>query len=378
MEEKNQPYNILFLDFSTSIGGAEVSTRLLLKYMDKKYFKPFFVLPGKGQYHDQIVKMDIPVTIVPLNQLKLNSFFKYIQTIRELAKFVKVNNIDLVVCTMDPCNQYALPVARLTRVPIVCHTRNLIPDFRSFWRTFLHFPDVLIANSKATAESYRPFIRKRQKVKVVYNGVDFEEFTPSTDNHTARRKFGVDADKFLIGMIGRISRNKRQDFFIKAFSEIVKMYPHVCALIVGETKIDHSEDYLKELRQMVKEKGLTGKVIFTGFVDEMKELYAALDLLVLPSQAEPFGRVLIEAMAMELAVVATKAGGATEIVEDGVTGLLVLPDDINGFIAAIIRMIKNENERILMGKTGRKRVENMFSIRKNVEETQKVYLEAIS
>jgi glycosyltransferase involved in cell wall biosynthesis len=82
----------------------------------------------------------------------------------------------------------------------------LIPDFRSFWRTFLHFPDVLIANSKATAESYRSFVRKGQRVEVIYNGIDLEEYSPVVNGNSFRKRYKIGDNKFLIGMIGRISR----------------------------------------------------------------------------------------------------------------------------------------------------------------------------
>jgi len=98
-------------------------------------------------------------------------------------------------------------------------------------------------------------------------------------------------------MVGRISYLKRQDIFIKALAKIATVYPNVCGFLVGDTKIDRSENYLKELLRMVEEFGLGDKVIFTGFVNNMKELYDSLDLLVLPSQAEPFGRCLLYPLA---------------------------------------------------------------------------------
>ena len=373
-----KPYNILFLDFTTFIGGTEISTLLLLKHMDRREFNPFFVLQGKGPYYDRIVKLGVPVTIIPLNQLKVISLIKYIKTVWDLSRFIRKNRIDIVVCTLEPCNQYGLPAARLNRIPIACHTRNLIPDFRSFWRTLLHFPDVLIANSKATAESYIPFVRKHQKVEVVYNGVDLEEYSPSLKDNTIRKRYGIGDNKFLIGMIGRISRPKRQDIFLKTIAEVVKFYPDVCAFIVGDTRIDRSEQYLEELHQLVKKFELEDKVIFTGFINDMKGLYASLDLLVLPSQAEPFGRVLIEMMAMGKPVVATKSGGAVEIVEHEVTGLLIPPDDEKSMSKAILKIINDKQSAKKMGNAGRKRVENLFSIKTNVEETQKKYMEVLN
>lgn len=372
-----KPYNVLFLDFTTFIGGTEISTMLLLKYMDLKKFNPFFVLQGEGTYYDRIVKMDVPVTIIPLNQLKFASLIKYIQTVWNLTRFIKKNRIDLVVCTMEACNQYGLPAARLNRIPIVCHVRNLIPDLRSFWRTFLHFPDILIANSRATAQSYNQFTRKRQKVEVVYNGIDLTEYIPSCTGEGIRKRYGIDNNIFVIGLIGRINRIKRQDIFIKSIAEVVKIHPNICAFIVGDTKIDRSEPYLKELHKMIDDFKLKDKVIFTGFMNDMKEVYASIDLLVLSSDAEPFGRVLIEAMAMEKPVVATKAGGVVEIVEDGVTGLLVPPGDVNYMAKAIVKMLESKEDRMRMGRAGRKRAESMFSIEKNVEEIQKIYLKVL-
>lgn len=355
-----------------------MSILLLLKYLDRETFNPVYIIPELGPISDRLAALDVKFVAMPLKQGKLLSPSGYIRTVWNLTLFIRKNKIDLVICTFELCNQFGLPAAKLNGIPIVCHTRNIIPDFRSFWRTFLHLPDILIANSKATADSYSPFIRKHQKVKVVYNGVDLEEYSPSVNGNQIRKKYGIDNDKFLIGVIGRISRPKRQDLFIKAMAEVIRIYPDISAVMVGETKIDRSENYLEELQQMVKKVGLTDKIIFTGFVNEMKELYASIDLLVLPSQAEPFGRVLIEAMAMEKPAVATMAGGAVEIVENGVTGLLIPPDDINRLAHAIIKMYKDKQNRISMGKAGRKRVENMFSIEKNVEETQKIYMEAIN
>ncbi|MFC1816721.1 glycosyltransferase family 4 protein [Thermodesulfobacteriota bacterium] len=375
---KQRKYNILFLGFLPYIGGTEISILLLLKHLDREAFNPTYVIPQVGPISDRLVDLDVRFVTMPLNTIIIFSPLGYLRTVWRLAQFIRKNKIDLVICTFELCNQFGLPAAKLNRIPIACHTRNLIYDLRSFWRTFLHFPDVLIANSKATAESYSPYVRKYKKVEVVYNGVDLEELSPSISRGSMRQRYNIGDNKFLVGMVGRISRPKRQDIFIKAVSEVVKICPDVRVLIVGDTKINKSENYLKELHGMVKELGLKDYVIFTGFVNDIKEVYISLDLLVLPSHAEPFGRVLIEAMAMEKPVVATMAGGAMEIVDNGKTGLLVPPDDSSALAKAIITMHNRKELARLMGKEGRKRVENMFSIKKNVERTQKIYLELLN
>ncbi|MFH1305063.1 MAG: glycosyltransferase [Candidatus Omnitrophota bacterium] len=374
---KQKKHNILFLGFVPYIGGAEVSTLLLLKYLDRERFAPVYIMPAAGLLSDKVAELGVKFVTMPLEKIKLPLPFGYVKTVWRLKQFIKKNKIDLVVCTVELCNQYALPAARLNGVPVACHTRNLIPEFRSFWRTFLHFPDVLIANSKATAESYRSFIGKRQRVEVVHNGVDLKEYSSLAENPAVRVKYKIAPDEFLVGMAARISPPKRQDVFIKAVHEAGKICPGMRAIIAGDTEINNSGWYLEELKQLADKLGLSDKVIFTGFVDNMKELYSSLDLLVLPSQAEPFGRVLIEAMAMGLPVVATRSGGAPEIVEDGVTGFLVQPDDVNSTKGAIVRIVQDRQRSKERGAAGRKRVEKVFTSEENVKRTQEIYLSLI-
>jgi len=378
LDQYRKPYNIAFVSAIPFIGGAEISTLLLLKYLDREKLNPICIIPDLGILSDRLKNLGVKYVVMTLEQIKLPFPYSYFKTVWNLSKFIKKNEIDLLVCTHQLCNQYSLPAAKLNRIPIVCHTRNLIPNFRSFWRTFLHFPDVLIANSKATAESYSHYIGKHQKVEVVYNGVDIQEYSPSMNGSLVRKRYGIDDNKFLIGMVSRISLQKRQDIFIKAIAEVVKVCPNVCTLIVGDAKAERSEDYLRDLHRMVGDMELRDNVIFTDFVQDMQELYACLDLLVLSSQGESFGRVLIEAMAMEKPVVATATGGIVEVVEDGVTGLLVEPGDATNLAKAIIWMIENEENGKRMGKAGRKRVEKMFNIEKNVKETQKIYMDILT
>ncbi|MFA5811622.1 MAG: glycosyltransferase family 4 protein [bacterium] len=370
-------HNLLFLSFVPEIGGAEISTLLLLEKMDRNIWNPVYVMPSEGPLSKRARALDVRVDTMQLEKITLPFPGRYMGTVWRLARFIRNNHIDLVACTVEICNQYGLPAARLNRIPIVCHTRNMIPDYRSFWRTLLHFPDLLIANSRATAESYRGYLRRGQKVVTIHNGVDLTEFAPMSNNNGFRKRYGINRDDYLIGVIARISPHKRQDLFITAMVEVVRVCPNAKAVIVGETFIDRSADYMEKLRRMVTDYGLEKRIIFTGFVENMRELYAALDMLVLPSTAEPFGRVLIEAMAMELPIVATRSGGAVEIVDDEKTGRLVNPDDPVKLADAIKTLYGAPLSCAVMGKAGRERVELLFSIEKNIEKTQAAYLSVL-
>jgi|TARA_B100000315_G_scaffold213690_1_gene211775 UDP-N-acetylglucosamine:LPS N-acetylglucosamine transferase len=125
-------YNILFLGFIPYIGGSEISTLLLLKYLDKEKFNPVFIIPDFGPLSDRLKELKVKVVTMPLEQAKFPFLLGYLKTVWNLTRFIKKNNIDLIICTVEICNQYGFPAARLNRIPIACHTRNLIPDFRSF------------------------------------------------------------------------------------------------------------------------------------------------------------------------------------------------------------------------------------------------------
>ena len=147
------------------------------------------------------------------------------------------------------------------------------------------------------------------------------------------------------------------------------------ALIVGDnTIIDDSGWFLDELKQLVKELGLVDKVIFTGFVDDMVNLYRCLDMVVLPSKSEGFGRTIAEAMAMTKPIIATKVGGIPEIVVEGKTGLLVPSGDSKALAAAILKVVENPELAIKFSINGPKRIAKLFTIENNVNKTEQVYI----
>ena len=128
---------------------------------------------------------------------------------------------------------------------------------------------------------------------------------------------------------------------------------------------------------MVSDLGLGGKVVFAGFREDMPEIYAAMDIFVLASYAEPCGRVILEAMSSGKPVVGTESGGTPEIIQSDVTGFLVKPRDARALADKIAYLIKNPAMAKDMGAAGRRRVEEHFSIEKNARQTERVYLEIL-
>lgn len=371
---RNMPYRILYLNRSSEISGAEISLILLLERLDRGRFWPLIAVPSEGPLCKKLKEKEVDFRIEPLAFLKTRNPLPFIRTIGRLVKIIREEKISFVHANDYIGNQYGVIASRLAGVPIISHVR-LILGPRAIRNSFLRYADHLIANSNTVAHALESAGISKDRISVVWNGVDSKAFSPNSDH--GGRKFrdclGVPDKGFLIGYIGRIHYTKGIHTLIQAMTEVVKNGPGAMLIIVGDIVIDQSSEYLTRLKMLTQKLGLTDLVHFMPFQDNIRAVYDAVDLVVLPSLAEPFGRVLIEAMAMEKPVIGTRAGGAVEIVEDGITGLLVPPEDPYALAQAMFQLMKNREIAIRMAKMGRKRAETLFSIEENVERIQKIY-----
>jgi len=368
--------NILYLNPTAEIGGAEISLLLLLRSLNKKHFRPIVILPCLGPLQNSLSSNGIEIITRPLKKINIRNPLPYLYTIYRLTKLMRQLSIGLIHCNMEICNQYAFIAARLNGLPIVCHTRNILSK-RAFQRMFLGGADVLIANSKATASSYTQYVSKDQRVEIIYNAADCVQFYPEGECNL-RSRFNINNNGFVIGLIGQITPNKGQDVFIRALAQVVRKHPNVRALVVGDTVIDDSKWFLVELKQLVQELGISDKVIFTGFVKNITDLYRCLDIVVLPSRSEGFGRTIAEAMAMGKPVIASRVGGLPELISEGETGLLVPPGDSNSLADAIVKLVENRSLAKKLGFNGRRKVKEQFSVEKNVRKIERVYMSLLS
>jgi glycosyltransferase involved in cell wall biosynthesis len=357
--------------------GGEQSLLLLLANLNRNLFEPIVVTP-EGPLAERISRLNIEVFTKKLNRINTKNPFPYLKTVYYLYRLIKKEKIDLIHSNVILCNQYGAVAAKLAGKPIICHVRNILSSKRAFSRTFLGYADVLIANSRATFDGYNKYMRDGQKSYIIHNAVDLRDYSVPTDNKKKfLEKYSIKEDSFIIGIAASIEPKKRQDVYLKAFEKLVKKYPNVITLIIGDTGFPNDIIYLNRLKEFVKERNLKEKVIFTGFVKEIVDLYKVIDLLVLPSIQESFGRVLIEAMAARKPVVASRVGGISEVVEDGVTGFLVTPGNHNDLTSAIEKIISDGKLASKFGEQGEARVKRLFNIEEHVRKVEQIYLEIL-
>lgn len=373
-------HTILYLHETAQMGGGEESLFSLITHIDRNMFTPVIACPGEGLLAERLRAKEIEV--VPTEFPRIRSIAGVAGTITSLKSLVMRKGADLVHSNSIRTHIYGAITGRSAGLPVVWHERNLVttemidPD-----KVLSFLADRIICNSKAIADRFRSGGRLPQKVVTIYNGVDLERYSLSVDGSAFRKKLGIGPDEIIIGIASRFNKDKGHEIFFDAARSILADLSgkgiKARFLVAGGAVFKEDIEREEYLRKYVSELGIKDSVAFAGFVRNMPEMYASLDIFTLASFAEPCGRVIFESMAMAKPIVATNSGGTPEIVRDGITGILVKPKDAVDMAQSIKELVLDKAKRDSMGREARKRIEEDFSIQKNVRKTEALYSELL-
>jgi glycosyltransferase involved in cell wall biosynthesis len=325
---------ILFLDQSGKPGGAE----LCLLDIAREYRDRCLVcLFAEGSFCNMLEVEHIPVKalVAPLPIQKDSNILQGLYSIGQLMPLV-INvarlsrQYDLIYANTQKALVVGALASILMRRPLVYHLHDILST-EHFSRTNQRIAvtlanrcaSLVIANSQASQSAFIIAGGQKKLTQVVYNGFNPSCYqTTSSQRHRMRQTLGLSAEEFLVGHFSRMAPWKGQHILIEALSHCSSA---VKVILVGDALFGE-QDYIKQLRQQVTDLDMENRVQFLGFRSDVADLMAACDLVAHTSTAaEPFGRVIIEAMLSGTPVVAAAAGGAIELVEHGVTGWLVTP-----------------------------------------------------
>lgn len=234
--------------------------------------------------------------------------------------------------------------------PAVVHVRDVLPEgatARAIKRALTSNSAELIAISHYVERKFAS-PGSDARMTVIDNPVDQRRFeADSCDAGECRRMLGVDGKSPLIGIVGQITPWKGHDTAIRAFGLIRQRHPDAMLLVVGDVKFSapgtslDNYGFLRGLHALIRDLGMTDDVVFLGERDDIPQVMRALDVLLVPSTAEPFGRTVAEAMTMGTPVIATTEGGPSELLEHGVSGLLAPPGDHQAWATAIDQLVSD-------------------------------------
>jgi glycosyltransferase involved in cell wall biosynthesis len=277
--------------------------------------------------------------------------------------------VDIIYSNSTKSHLYGALVRLLTNKKAIWHIRDNFK--KSILSGFLSKnSDTILCVANHLAEK----ITTREK-RVIHGGVNITEWNlPIPDEQNRKQSSKSFEDIIVIAQVAQLTPWKNHLALIEAASILVKEFTNIVFLLIGDDLSNRGNAYKNQLRKKIDELDLSNYFSFVGHRNDIKDVLAQVDILIHPAIGEPFGRVLVEAMALEKPVVAVNSGGPSEIVLDGVTGFLVDPKNLVRGLAQKTRiLLKNKDLRIEMGKAGRQRVVSEFSLEKHVEQMEAVF-----
>ncbi|MFU8781324.1 MAG: glycosyltransferase [Kiritimatiellia bacterium] len=366
---------VIFVHNGADLYGASRSFLRLCSRMVRDGITVRAVLPESGPLLDALRDAGVDVLVLhPLPLIERRAFRSLSGIIKtiwctpvsvwRLRGVIRDFQPDLVHSNLSVLYTPAI-AARWMRIPHVWHIRECYGEFGAFWKIYRRFmlwgSDRILAVSQAVADQFGA--QGAGRVMVLHNGFPIEEFdaVPVARQRAFRDRVGV-RDEPLVGLVGRIKFvRKGQEYLAEAAALLKDRFPDVRYVLVGSA-FPGNEAHVDALRERIAALGVGDRVLLAGDVEDIKAAYAAMDIVVMASGLpEPFGGVVIEAMAMGKPVVGSAMGGTLEQVVDGVTGLLVPPRDPVALAKALARLLENEELRQRMGAAGRKHFEQHFA-----------------
>ena len=374
---------ILFIHQSADLYGSDKTLLVLVQDFQKSLHTPIVVLPEYGPLYDALEESGVQVWIMPVIKISRKMFtiknlfllpFQVVSALIKLNK--KAKGIDLIYS-----NTLAVLLgfifAKLKRKKHIWHIHEIIkypPLVTKIFGTLISSKTntAIIFNSEATKKYWEEQINTRTiNSFCVWNGLDKPplDIMPSEVKKIRSQDFDAKENDIVFGLVGRINRLKGHHLLLEAFENILEKHKNIKLIFVGSPP-PNQDEYLTNLIDTIKTKGLTGKVKILPFQKNIWEIWQSLDVAVVPStEPESFGLVAIEAMLCKKPVIASDFGGLKEIVVNKETGLLFEPSNQKSLANAMQFLIDSSELRQTFGNNGYERAIRLFTLK---EYTQKI------
>lgn len=379
--------NILFVSHSAELNGAERMLLQILKNIDREKIHPYLLLPEPGPLGDEAKEMGIEGEIVPLKWWITEksktwkqpiSWLWNMRSVLRVSQILESRKIALVFSNSSVVFSGAI-AAKMKKIPHLWSIHEILggknPLLHFFFgkrvlvRLISWLSSAVIVNSSASHQTFRG----NRKVQRIYNGIAMNH-KMNRSKESLRQEFGLLRDDFILGVVGKIYREKGQREVILALDSLRRTHPQVKLLVVGDVK---DGDYYHELERLVEDLNLEPYVFFTGYRRDIIELLQLLDLLVVSSSVDSFGLAALEAMSVGTPVLAVNAGGLPEIISPGENGVLIESPNPDLICMGVESLLQNPSRMREFAEKGLRKVREKFSSEEQIRRIQKVMDECL-
>lgn len=389
---------ILYCEGNTdsSVGGSHFSLFYLVEALDKSRYDPIVVFHRENRLIPMYREAGLDTRVFPIKQpfrfsvkvpnlLVLSWILRVLQGLINLwrmvvapgvrcAIYLMANRVDLVHLNNTIIrNHHWMLGAALAGAKCVSHERGINEQISWFSRVIAKRLSGIICISRAVRDNLVREGIDKEKLVVVYNALDAGRVCVRLNPAEIRMRHRVEAGSLVIGMVGNIKEWKGQDVVIRATARLRERWPTLRCLLVGDTA--EGDKYFEDrVRALVRDLKVEANIIFTGYQANVADYMNAMDIVIHASiTPEPFGRVLLEAMALKKPLVGANAGAVPEIIQHGETGFLSAPGDDQDLARNVAELLQDPGQAQAMGEKGYQRLVHEFGIKTNVLGTQTLY-----
>ncbi len=386
MNEKR--IRVAYLDHAGDIGGGAQEALLdILRYLDRDVVAPVLLHAERAEWLRDVdlsgvtCRAVFPASAAVLEHsrdelaglgARLTGIWQSLRPLRQLRRAFLEEDVDIVHTNTLKCHVLGGLAAKWAGKALVWDVRDILepgPVRSLLIRVAKMTRPHIVAMSAAVAASLAD---AHCDTTVVLGARPIAKYQPRPPNEKLREELRLQAGARVLSVIARLTPWKGHQILLRAFREVLQQQPQARLLVIGDTGFWDS-DYKQALQQQAQELGCAEAIRWLGFREDIPELLALTDVVVLPSRDEPFGMVLIEAMAAEKPVIATRTAGPLEIVEEGATGLLVEHGNADELAEAIVELLRDPDRAQAMGKAGRRRAVELFDISRLINQLYGVY-----
>jgi glycosyltransferase involved in cell wall biosynthesis len=341
-------------------GGAEVALRQVIEHSDGLGIRWCVVFLEDGPMVNEFRSSGAAVRVVQAGRLR--QLPRAMASVRTLTRVLRAERATAAIGWMSKAQVYLAPAARVAGVPSVWCQHGMPSSRDPLERLATALPSRGVIVPSRAVERAQERLRPQRPVRVAHPGVDLERFDPDDMPSPAdvRARLRLRTEGPIIGMVARLQRWKGVHVLVNALPKVIDRHSElICALVGGDHPLEPG--YRVDLERAIAAQGLRDHVVLAGYQDDVPSWLQAMDVVVHAAENEPFGLILLEAMALGKPVIAAASGGPTEIIRDSVDGVLVPHGDHEALATALIALLADDDRRRSLGRAATARAASFSS-----------------